>query len=126
MKDFFEAPTLEDVKSIVRFARGIKQGERTLVHCAAGISRSSAAALAILASKVPPTRSGAEEAHKALIDAKAAIRPNRTMVAFTDEVLGFGGKLLEVRDEIFPKTEEITTTLLAQLDALMEGSGLEF
>jgi predicted protein tyrosine phosphatase len=101
-----EAPTKEDVHAIIRFARGIKVGDPTLVHCAAGISRSSAAALTILATKVAPTRDGATEAHRALLDAKAAIRPNRTMVQYADRLLGFGGTLLAVRDEVFsPATQ---------------------
>ena len=41
------------------FSRRLQSDARLLIHCAAGISRSSALALAILAQYVPPERSGA-------------------------------------------------------------------
>jgi predicted protein tyrosine phosphatase len=88
-----EAPTKDHVRQILSFARGVNAGDLVLVHCAAGISRSSAAALVILASKVAPTAEGAVEAIDRLLEAKAKIRPNQTMVRFADELLGFGGEL---------------------------------
>lgn len=115
-----EAPTLHDVRAIVRFARAIKQGDATLVHCAAGISRSSAAALTILAAKQSPTREGAEVAHRELLCAKTAIRPNRAIIKHADSILGFDGHLLRVRDEIFPPCPEIEglSFMLEGLDEL--------
>src|SRR3990172_5590703 len=55
-------PTSKQVEGIIRFAHSIKPEHRLLCHCAAGISRSSAAALTVLASKLKP---GPTSAHAA-------------------------------------------------------------
>ncbi len=41
-------PSDEDIRRIVDFARHIKAGDRVLLHCAQGISRSTAAAMIVL------------------------------------------------------------------------------
>ena len=41
-------PTDDDVRAVVDFAREIRAGDRVLLHCAQGISRSTAAAMIVL------------------------------------------------------------------------------
>ena len=86
-------PSREDVEKILAFAEDIEGKHNVLVHCAAGISRSSAAALAIIASKLNPTAPNAQLAIEALLRIKDIIHPNHNMVVDTDHLLGYGGHL---------------------------------
>lgn len=86
-------PAREDVAKILAFAEGIEEADEVLVHCAAGISRSSAAALAIIASKLEPTAENAQQAIQEVIAIKDVIHPNHNMVVDTDHLLGYGGHL---------------------------------
>jgi predicted protein tyrosine phosphatase len=97
----YKVPSKDDVRKIIDFGQGIGPGDPTLIHCAAGISRSSAAALSILASKVSRTPEGALEAFISLLQAKQAIRPNIRMVAFADSLLKFNGALIRRYERIF-------------------------
>lgn len=95
-------PTRDHVEQLVWFARRIKQGDEVLVHCAAGISRSSAAALTILAHKerhkdLPAAR----RAIVGLLACKWLICPNPILVRHADDVLGFKGNLVQARGETF-------------------------
>lgn len=104
---FYEGPTLADAEAVVRFAEPLKTERNpgvVLVHCAAGISRSAAATLILLAAVLGPGRE--EEAVRKLVEVKERtaaagardpdeyIRPNRRLVWLGDEVLGRGGALL--------------------------------
>jgi predicted protein tyrosine phosphatase len=94
-------PTRKDVKAIVKFAEAIGPGENVLCHCNAGISRSSAAALTILASKLGNSRQAAMDAVQHLLAIKTIIHPNRLMVQYADEILGFDGALVEAHASTF-------------------------
>ena len=50
----FLPPEQQDVQHIIKFAEDMDSSSEVLCHCAAGISRSSAAALIIIASKLEP------------------------------------------------------------------------
>jgi predicted protein tyrosine phosphatase len=95
------APTRDDVHAIVRFARAIQHNHEVLIHCAAGISRSSAAALTILATLLQPSKVSALVAVAALIKAKSSIFPNLIMVGHADELLGYKGHLLDAYNKRF-------------------------
>jgi predicted protein tyrosine phosphatase len=90
-------PSRKDVKRIIEFAEDIEEDHDVLVHCAAGISRSSAAALAVIASKLRPSPSNAQRAIKEVLDVKSIIHPNRDMVVDTDKLLGYGGPRVDLR-----------------------------
>lgn len=75
-------PTEADVRQIADFARQIKDGDRVLIHCAAGISRSTAAAAIVLME-----RGAAED--EALAEVKRirpCARPNELMLAIYGEM----------------------------------------
>jgi len=94
-------PTRRDVLEIVKFAEAIGPGEYVMCHCNAGISRSSAAALTILASKLEPSPRSAQQAVTEVMRVKSIIHPNKLMVAFADEILGYGGALLGAHASTF-------------------------
>jgi predicted protein tyrosine phosphatase len=70
-----------------------------LIHCLAGISRSTAAALVALALDAH----GREEiAARQLRQAAPHASPNRRIVALADRLLGRGGRLIAARDAMGP------------------------
>ena len=87
------APCSADVERIVRFAeRTADTPRRVLVHCEAGISRSTAAALILYAVWLGP---GEEENAAARVFASVPwAHPNRTMVRLADDLLQRGGALV--------------------------------
>jgi len=88
------APKRKHVEDILRFAKAIEPGDLVLCHCNAGISRSSATALMILASKLTPSGKNAQEAIRLVMSIKTdPIHPNHRMVRYADEILGYGGLL---------------------------------
>ena len=90
-------PEPEDVAQILAFGRALEEDAagRTeghlLIHCHAGISRSTAAMTMLLAQASPDT------GEEAIVERLTAIRPqswpNLRMTAFADEELGRGGRL---------------------------------
>jgi predicted protein tyrosine phosphatase len=91
----WEAPERHHVEALVAFGEELDQaGENLshlLVHCHAGISRSTAAMATLLARHTPL---GEEEAIFTRIRAIRPIAwPNSRMVGFADDVLGRGGRL---------------------------------
>jgi len=79
-------PDRGHVERLVAFGRAVDFGTgRLLVHCQAGISRSSAAALIVLAARLGP---GVEEHAAAFVKRLfPASRPNRRMLELADDVL---------------------------------------
>jgi len=120
-----EAPTRNHVREVIRFAEGVAEDHNVLVHCAAGISRSSATALTILASKHERTREGADRALRALLEVKREIHPNATIVRHADKLLGFKGVLVQRYKEIFP-ADGLVLLPCDDLDDLMREAGFEF
>ena len=92
------APCREDVEKIVAFANVVRRSQgTTLVHCEAGISRSTAAALIVLATIA---RRGREaDAVAELLRILPHAIPNDLMVRLADEVLGCGGQLVAAVEE---------------------------
>ena len=85
----------EDVWQIIRLAEKLRFGTgRILIHCEAGVRRSTAAALIMYACWLGPGRE-AEAMDRVLIQRPIAV-PNRRMVEIADRLLEREGRLLAV------------------------------
>jgi len=91
-------PTEEDVAQLIAFARAVLQRSgRVLIHCQAGISRSSAAAVIVHAMALGEGRE--EEAVSRVMAQRPIACPNRKMIAIADRLLHLEGKLIAAVDE---------------------------
>ena len=90
------------IERALKFAQLIDDGS-LLIHCHAGISRSSAIALAIIADKLGVGNE--EEAVKTLEFINPNCRPNRLLVKMTDEILERNGKLYNKVFEVLGYSE---------------------
>lgn len=93
-----EGATEGDVQGIIQLAEQLRSEIGTLlIHCEAGISRSTATALIIHACWLGP---GLEDEAMQRVGAQRPYAiPNRRMVAIADNLLGLDGRLLQARDE---------------------------
>lgn len=84
-------PEEEDIVRLLSFGEAWAGGSRTLIHCYAGISRSTAAAFILMCQ----LNHGREvEAAKTLRRNGRHAWPNRRMVAFADVLLGADGRMV--------------------------------
>jgi predicted protein tyrosine phosphatase len=91
------APDRNTIQAILDFGRVRTYQRAMLIHCWAGISRSSAAAFAIACDHNP----GYERAIADELRRRAAfVTPNRLMVELADNVLGRGGRMVDAVDRI--------------------------
>jgi predicted protein tyrosine phosphatase len=91
-------PCETHVCDLVRFAREWDRQAPLLIHCWAGISRSTAAAFISLCALNPD---GAElELARVLRRASPTAYPNRLLVALGDEALGRDGRMIAAVEEI--------------------------
>jgi len=82
----------EHVERLVAFVRGWDRAAPLVIHCWAGISRSTAAAY-ITACALAPARDE-DAAADALRLASPSATPNARLVALADELLGRGGRMV--------------------------------
>ena len=86
--------TEEDIRRIIGLAEGLRSDTgKVLIHCEAGVSRSSAAALIMYAYWLGPGRE--QEAMKRVLSQRPVAIPNRRMVELADRLLGRAGHLVE-------------------------------
>jgi predicted protein tyrosine phosphatase len=78
-------PSMGDMQAVLTWARKIPAGANVLVHCHAGISRSSASAYSILCQALGPGKE--KEAVRQLLKIKKNIMPNGMMVLYADRLL---------------------------------------
>ena len=98
--DGFTAPCEAHVEKVLAFVRGWDRAAPMVVHCYAGISRSTASAFAA-ACALNPHRDEIEIARQ--IRARSAIAsPNRLIVSLADKALGREGRMLRALDEMGP------------------------
>jgi predicted protein tyrosine phosphatase len=85
--------TVDDIRRLIDTARSFadKSG-RVVIHCQAGISRSTAAATIFYAVLLGEGRE--EEAIARVIAARQFALPNRRMIRLADELLGREGRLI--------------------------------
>jgi predicted protein tyrosine phosphatase len=89
--DGYIAPAMEHVEKLVAFVERWKREQPLVIHCFAGISRSTAAAF-ISACALSPGRDEGEIAWR-LRRASRTASPNPRLVALADDFLGRGGRM---------------------------------
>ena len=94
-------PEKSDVEAILAFGRDAGEAARLLIHCHAGISRSTAATLMILAQGHP--HEGEDAIAARLIEIRPQAWPNSRMIAFADELLDRGGRLVATTGTIYAR-----------------------
>lgn len=85
-------PRLRDVKRILDFTCKLPDQAKVLVHCRAGVSRSTAVAYAILCQHTPP---GMEMENLLRVESlRDLVMPNRLIIQHADQVLHRNGAML--------------------------------
>lgn len=92
------SPTKEHVRQILDWAKTIPLDATVLIHCEAGVSRSTAAALSILVQHHGLDK--LEECAQMLLDVRPQACPNPLITKWADDILGCGGKLHAVGERI--------------------------
>jgi predicted protein tyrosine phosphatase len=99
-----DGATEEDVLQIIQLAEQLKSHSGTvLIHCEAGVSRSTAAALIIYACWLGLGRE--YEAMERVMAKRSIAIPNRRMVRLADSLLQREGRLLQARDDLLFSAE---------------------
>jgi predicted protein tyrosine phosphatase len=100
MTEGFVAPSEIHVEQVLNFVRGWDRSAPMVIHCYAGISRSTASAFAAVCA-LNPHRDEAEIAQK-IREASPVASPNRLIVGLADKALGREGRMLRALDTIGP------------------------
>ena len=85
-------PTADHVAQIINFARAWDGRGRVLVHCMAGVSRSSAAGLILLAARHPGRE---REIARLMRERGPWMNPNPLMIRLADDTLHRDGALVD-------------------------------
>jgi predicted protein tyrosine phosphatase len=96
----FVAPSDIHVEQVLNFVRSWDRGAPMVIHCYAGISRSTASAFAAVCA-LNPHRDEAEIAQK-IRAASPIASPNRLIVGLADKALGREGRMLRALDAMGP------------------------
>ena len=98
--DGFLAPNDSHIEQVLNFVRGWDRSAPMVVHCYAGISRSTASAFAA-ACMLNPQRDERVIARQ-IRAASPIASPNRLIVTLADRALGREGRMLRALDEMGP------------------------
>jgi predicted protein tyrosine phosphatase len=94
-------PQRGDVEAILTFGRDAAEAGGLLIHCHAGISRSTAATLMILAQAHP--HEAENELADRLLQNRPQAWPNSRMITFADELLDRHGRLSAATSRIYTR-----------------------
>jgi predicted protein tyrosine phosphatase len=98
--DGFVAPSDSHIEQVLNFVRGWDRSAPLVVHCYAGISRSTASAFAAVC-MLNPHRDEISIARQ-IRAASPVASPNRLIVSLADRALGRDGRMLRALDEMGP------------------------
>jgi predicted protein tyrosine phosphatase len=94
----FSAPKATDAEKLVRFIEAWDRKQPLLIHCWAGISRSTASAYTALCMLRPKVDE--EELAFELRAASPSATPNKLIVSYTDALLGRSGRMSRAIEKI--------------------------
>lgn len=100
----YTAPSREDIKQLIAYAKALPEGFDLLVHCYAGISRSTAAAVGIacaLGMAPADALQHIRSIREPTLKKGYMVLPNRRIIGFFDEELGLNGELNRVVEEYY-------------------------
>jgi len=100
--DGYTTPSETHVDQVLNFVRGWDRKAPMVIHCYAGVSRSTASAFAA-ACMLNPHRDEMEIAKK-LRAASPIASPNRLIVSLADKALGRDGRMIRALESIGPAT----------------------
>lgn len=100
------APKLDQVRQILEWGKSLPKDARVLVHCLAGVSRSTSAALALMVQEMGVHK--IDQAIEWLVDHRSIACPNPVISKHADQLLGAGG-------ELFAKAERVANAKLLRL-----------
>jgi predicted protein tyrosine phosphatase len=98
--DGFVAPSEQRIETVLAFVRGWDRNAPMVVHCYAGISRSTASAFMAVCA-LNPHRDEISIARQ-IRAASPIAQPNRLIVSLADKALGREGRMLRALDEMGP------------------------
>ena len=98
--DGFVAPSDQHIEQVLNFVRGWDRSAPLVVHCYAGISRSTAGAF-ITACALNPGRDEAGIA-RAIRDSSRTAAPNILLVGHADRILGRKGRMVAAVEALGP------------------------
>ena len=98
--DGFVVPSDSHIEQVLNFVRGWDRDAPLVVHCYAGISRSTASAFAAVCA-LNPHRDEIAIARQ-IRAASPIASPNRLIVSLADKALGREGRMLRALDEMGP------------------------
>jgi predicted protein tyrosine phosphatase len=97
-------PKKEHIQRVLDFTKDLLDDSIVVVHCFAGVSRSTAAALAILTQHHLNQGFGGEGSIKMavrqLLEVRPQARPNTLIAKYSDDILGLNGMLFEASEKI--------------------------
>lgn len=114
------APSAEHVEALLAFAHGWTGAQPLLIHCWAGVSRSTAAAYAIACARTAPGRE--DEWAARLREIAPTATPNPLIVALADRLLDCGGAMIRAVEAI-GRGAETDWGAPFELDLTAEGDG---
>ena len=96
----FVAPSSDHIERVLTFVRKWDRAAPLVIHCYAGISRSTASAF-MTACALNPHRNELSIARQ-IRQASPSASPNRLIVTLADQALGRNGRMVAALDEIGP------------------------
>ena len=108
-------PERPDVEQLLSFGRDLAnaKGAHLLVHCHAGVSRSTAAATLILVQARPDRP--AEEALQTVVRRRPRAWPNLRILELGDDILGRGGEIVEAARAHYRRAIEREPWMIEQM-----------
>lgn len=109
-------PMAEHLHKVLDFTKDLTDDDRVLVHCLAGISRSTATAIGILIQH----GMNYEDAYNHIKKVRPILAPNKLITQYIDEHFGLNGDLLQlVNDkEPFPNLFKLAYQEIEQLKSV--------